>query len=143
MFKIIIKRIGLAIGGIVIAILIAFIFGIAVMYLWNWLMPEIFGLPEISFWQAWGFVILSKILFGRLGHPQGDSHFGRFRPPFRDSYRDPYRDPFNDDGHRCFYDKFRSWRDKRKNENEEKNNIKAPNNEHSEKDDDCTREYKM
>jgi len=45
-------------------------FGIVVMALWNWLMPAIFGLAVISFWQALGILILSKLLFGnfRLGH---------------------------------------------------------------------------
>lgn len=33
------------------------------MWLWNWLMPEIFNLIEITFWQALGLVILSSILF--------------------------------------------------------------------------------
>lgn len=35
-----------------------------VMSLWNVLMPGIFGLRTISFWQALGLLILSKILFG-------------------------------------------------------------------------------
>lgn len=34
------------------------------MLLWNWLMPAIFDLITISFWQAAGILILSKILFG-------------------------------------------------------------------------------
>jgi hypothetical protein len=34
-----------------------------VMQLWNWLMPVIFQLPTISFLQATGLFILSKILF--------------------------------------------------------------------------------
>jgi len=33
------------------------------MWLWNWLMPVIFGLPEIGFWQAFGLLILSNIFF--------------------------------------------------------------------------------
>ena len=33
------------------------------MLLWNALMPEIFDLNAISFWQALGLLILSKILF--------------------------------------------------------------------------------
>jgi len=37
--------------------------GYPVMLLWNWLMPELFGLPEITFWQAIGLNILSTILF--------------------------------------------------------------------------------
>jgi hypothetical protein len=33
------------------------------MVLWDWLMPTIFGLPEITFWQACGLQLLSIILF--------------------------------------------------------------------------------
>ncbi|HMF77390.1 MAG TPA: hypothetical protein VK604_17160 [Bryobacteraceae bacterium] len=35
-----------------------------VMSLWNVLMPDIFAVRAISFWQALGLLILSKILFG-------------------------------------------------------------------------------
>ncbi|QQV01182.1 MULTISPECIES: hypothetical protein [Chryseobacterium] len=35
-----------------------------VMLLWNGLLPEILGVKAISFWQAMGILILSKILFG-------------------------------------------------------------------------------
>ncbi len=47
------------------------IFGYAVMALWNWLMPPLFGLHLITYWQAVGILVLSKILFGgfRGGRP--------------------------------------------------------------------------
>ncbi|UTW61943.1 hypothetical protein KFE98_18315 [bacterium SCSIO 12741] len=35
-----------------------------VMTLWNWLIPSIIGWSAISFWQAMGLLVLSKILFG-------------------------------------------------------------------------------
>ena len=38
-----------------------------VMLLWNLLIPEIFGLTVINFWQAAGLFILAKILFGGFG----------------------------------------------------------------------------
>ena len=41
-------------------------FGQAVLQLWNLLMPDIFGLHPISFWQAVGLMALSWILFGGL-----------------------------------------------------------------------------
>jgi hypothetical protein len=44
--------------------LAATIFSFVVMWLWNWLMPAIFGLHVISFWQALGLLVLGKILFG-------------------------------------------------------------------------------
>ncbi len=52
--------------GTNIAILILIIaagFGSAVLHLWNWLMPELFGLKHINYWQALGLMGLSWILF--------------------------------------------------------------------------------
>ena len=51
---------------IIIALFIA-LFGFVIMYLWNWLMPEIFGLTVITFWQAIGLGLLAKLLFGTFG----------------------------------------------------------------------------
>ena len=53
------------------------LFGYAVMHLWNWLMPEIFGLGQISFWQAVGLFVLAHILF--KGH-HGGPHHSKHRP---------------------------------------------------------------
>ncbi|HLI92443.1 MAG TPA: hypothetical protein VKU83_02480 [Puia sp.] len=45
-------------------------FSLIVMLLWNALMPDIFGMRLISYWQALGLLILSKILFtGMRGGP--------------------------------------------------------------------------
>jgi len=41
--------------------------GLIVSGLWNALMPAIFGLRAITFWQAVGILLLSRILFGGLG----------------------------------------------------------------------------
>ena len=53
---------------ILIAIFMIVVFsligGVAVMLLWNWLMPLIFGLPSISFWEAVGLTFLCNLLFG-------------------------------------------------------------------------------
>jgi hypothetical protein len=46
----------------VIAVIIV-ILGYPLMLLWNWVMPIIFGLPEITLWQAIGLNLLSTILF--------------------------------------------------------------------------------
>ena len=42
-------------------------FGAVVMLLWNWLMPTIFGLAVINFWQAFGLLVLCRVLFGSFG----------------------------------------------------------------------------
>jgi hypothetical protein len=49
--------------------------GWVVMSLWNWLLPTLFGWPVVSFWQALGILVLSRILFGGLGShgPKGSS----------------------------------------------------------------------
>jgi hypothetical protein len=49
----------------VIAVIAAF--SAAALFLWNELMPEIFGLPALNYWQAAGLLILARILFGGLG----------------------------------------------------------------------------
>ena len=36
----------------------------AVMWLWNWVMPVTFGLPEITLGRALGLLVLSRILLG-------------------------------------------------------------------------------
>ena len=41
-----------------------FVFGSVVMLLWNALLPAVFGFKVITFWQALGLLVLSKILFG-------------------------------------------------------------------------------
>ena len=48
--------------GVCAAAAVGLLLGIVVMSLWNWLMPEIFGLPEIGYWQAVGLFILCHLL---------------------------------------------------------------------------------
>ena len=50
-------------GMIALAVLFGLIVTLVVMLLWNWLMPDIFGLTTINFWQALGLLVLSKIFF--------------------------------------------------------------------------------
>lgn len=62
------------IAGLAILAGALFLFGLIVMKLWNWLMPDIFGLGTISYWQAWGLLVLSSILFKKFGsHDSGDN----------------------------------------------------------------------
>ena len=48
-------------------VLFGWLFGEIVMHLWNWLMPALFGLKMITFWQAIGLLILARIRVGGLG----------------------------------------------------------------------------
>jgi hypothetical protein len=49
--------------AIALSIAVSVFYSIPVWFLWNWLMPEVFGLPKISFVQAFGICILSTLLF--------------------------------------------------------------------------------
>lgn len=53
-------------------LLIAAGFSAIIMVLWNWLMPVIFKLATIDFWQAAGLLALSRILFGSFGFGRSD-----------------------------------------------------------------------
>ena len=56
-----------------------FVFGSIVMLLWNALLPAVIGVHTITFWQALGILVLSKILFGGFSghHNHHRSHHGR------------------------------------------------------------------
>jgi hypothetical protein len=58
---------------------LAFVFGLVVMALWNWLMPEIFGLTRITYWQAWGLFLLFSILFKNIDFGDNDTRSDRKR----------------------------------------------------------------
>ena len=60
---------------ILIPITLLFALSYIVMLLWNMLIPVIFGLKAISYLQAIGLFLLSRILFGNFG-------FGNRRTPF-------------------------------------------------------------
>ena len=56
-------------------VIVAFIgFGYFTMYLWNGLMPLLFHLPEITFWQTIGLMILSRLILGGFGSHHGRGH---------------------------------------------------------------------
>ena len=70
--------VAMVIGGLALAAVLAFLFGWLVMVLWNALMPDIFGLPSITYWQAWGLLVLSHLLIkGGWGH---GGHKGKHGP---------------------------------------------------------------
>jgi Ca2+/H+ antiporter, TMEM165/GDT1 family len=60
---------------------LAFVLGLVVMSLWNGILPGLFGWHSITFWQAIGLLILSRILFGgfKCCHHRGHSHEGMHR----------------------------------------------------------------
>ena len=65
------NRVSRAVRFVVFGVLAVAIFGLLIMLLWNWLMPSLFGLREIGFWQALGLFLLCRLLVGgfRGGQP--------------------------------------------------------------------------
>ncbi|MDR2292913.1 MAG: hypothetical protein LBE11_05500 [Prevotellaceae bacterium] len=51
---------------ILLGLAVVVAFGIIMMLLWNWLMPSIFNLNGINFWQALGLLAFARILFGGM-----------------------------------------------------------------------------
>ena len=61
-------RKGLKYAGFgVLGVAAVFAFTFAVMWLWNWLVPEVFNGPILSYWQTLGLLVLTKILFSGMG----------------------------------------------------------------------------
>lgn len=54
---------GMILGVIALVIGLAVILTIPVYYLWNWLCPDLFNLPRVTFAQAWGLLVLCGFLF--------------------------------------------------------------------------------
>lgn len=53
-----------ACSTIIAAIISQFILAYIIMLLWNWLLPTLFGLITITYWQAFGVLILLNIISG-------------------------------------------------------------------------------
>jgi len=66
-----------------------FVFGVifGVQALWNWLVPELFNGPVLSYWQTAGLFLLSKILLTGVApgcHDKG--HKKDWKKKFGDKY---------------------------------------------------------
>jgi hypothetical protein len=60
-----------------IAVVAFLVFGFVVTHLWNYLIPGLFGLHAITFWQAVGLIILGRLLFGGFGPRFGGAPWRR------------------------------------------------------------------
>jgi hypothetical protein len=80
---------------ILFAIVAATALSFVVMSLWNWLMPALFGLHLISFGQALGLLVLSRLLLGGFRSRWGGGHWrgrmmerwAQMTPEERDKFR--------------------------------------------------------
>ena len=81
--------------GPVAVVAVAALAGWIVMLLWNWLLPPLFGWPQITRWQALGLLVLCRILFGGFGSG-GGRHPKDMTPEERERFRRRMRERFRD-----------------------------------------------
>ena len=101
------------------------LFGLAVMLLWNGLIPELFGGPEVSYWQAVGLLALTKILFGHgpggRGSPRHRKHkmwwhmmqkWDRMSPEEREKMREQWKS-WGEEWRKHEHDKWEAYSDRK------------------------------
>ena len=93
------RGVGIALMGALAVGLLGFV----VMSLWNWLFPALFGMKAISYWQALGVLVLSRILLGgfhrhhraRFHHRQRMfERWEKMTPEERERFRQGFRGHF-------------------------------------------------
>ena len=73
--------------GVTFVLVMCVVLGFVVKGLWNALMPGIFGGPQITYWQALGLLVLSKILFGGFHHHgHGGGGGGRWKKQMQERW---------------------------------------------------------
>lgn len=53
----------IGVGFVALVVGLSALMALPFMWLWNGLMPDIFGLKSLSFMQSWGLLILSSFIF--------------------------------------------------------------------------------
>jgi hypothetical protein len=61
-----IRKLPIFLAGLALVLAVS---GFVVRDLWNWLTPSLFGWHMITFWQAVGLVVLTRILFRGFPRP--------------------------------------------------------------------------
>ncbi|MCQ0111041.1 hypothetical protein SAMN04487906_2199 [Zhouia amylolytica] len=51
------------IGAVILGVTLVALYVFVIMHLWNWLIPDMFGVTSITYWQAAGLLLLFKLLF--------------------------------------------------------------------------------
>jgi hypothetical protein len=107
---------------VLLGLLAIVVIGFITKLLWNWLVPSLFNGPEITYWQALGLLILSKILFWGFGGKHRDrcapdseaSHqwkhrfsekFSNMSPEEREAFKKKMKDKW------CYWEKNTSDKD--------------------------------
>ena len=101
------NRRGRTVGFVFIGIAGAALLTALLMVLWNWLIPAVLSGPIITYWQAAGILILSKILFsGFWGHkhPRPDYRHRDWRKRFEEKMKN-----MSEEDREKFKSRFHHW----------------------------------
>ena len=86
------------VGAPIIMALFVLVGGGIVMLLWNWLLPPLFGWPQLTLLQAFGLLVLCRILFGGFGKGGGGGSHQNYKcksPEDAERFRERMRDRFS------------------------------------------------
>ncbi|MCK5137961.1 MAG: hypothetical protein KAR19_19400 [Bacteroidales bacterium] len=73
-------------------------FTFIVMWLWNWLVPELFNGPVVTYWQTLGLLLLSKILFSGIGkghHDRQSCYPHDYPKQYKDKWKRKFEEKMN------------------------------------------------
>ncbi len=59
---------------ILISILFLAVISLAVMLLWNAIIPTVIGWSMVNYWQALGLIVLSRLFLGKMGSSNYSHH---------------------------------------------------------------------
>ncbi len=79
----VLKYVGFGILGV--GFMIGVVFG--VQALWNWLIPELFNGPVLTFWQTVGIFFLSKILLTGIAPGSHHSHDKNWKKKYHSKFK--------------------------------------------------------
>lgn len=51
---------------VIAVIILTFVFAPVLMLLWNWVGCDLFDLPVLGYWKAWGVLVLARLLCHKL-----------------------------------------------------------------------------
>jgi hypothetical protein len=90
----VLKYIGFGILGVAFVFAAVFV----TMSLWNWLVPELFNGPTLTFWQTAGLFILSKILLSGVSPGRHDckSPKNEFQGKFHEKFKEKFEEKFKE-----------------------------------------------
>lgn len=56
------EKFGVLCVALIVILVFSLLIAFPIKWLWNGVMPDIFGLPEITFWKAYGMYLLFHLL---------------------------------------------------------------------------------